>query len=104
MLKVREVDNYPKGTLDFWTDALARHFEAQGYVAHSKHCFSTAAGLPGCTLDFLLPYGTDDWVFSETLFVVEDTIALVEVAGPFVRYKPIAENLKRALVSSKPDL
>ncbi len=104
MLKVREVENYPEGTLDFWTDAFTRHFEAQGYVAHAEHCFSTTAGLPGCTLDFLLPHGADDWVFSETLFVIEDTIVLVEVAGPFARYQPVAENLKRALVTFEPDL
>ena len=41
MLKGREVDNYPRGELDFWTDALKRHLDARGYVLKSKTCFKT---------------------------------------------------------------
>ena len=43
--------------------------------------FETDKGLDGCTLEFMLPHGAEDWVLSETIFVVEDTVFLVETAG-----------------------
>jgi hypothetical protein len=80
MLKGREVENYPAADLPFWADAMQRHLEARGYAFKSKDCFATAAGLNGCTLDFVLPYGTEDWVLSETVFVVGERIVLLEAA------------------------
>jgi hypothetical protein len=89
MVKVREVENYPEASLDFWADAMGRHLEQQGYAHKSKECFTTASGIAGCRLDFLLPHGPEDWVLSETLFVSGDTVYLVEAAGPFERYAKV---------------
>jgi hypothetical protein len=96
MLKVRKTDNYPKATLGFWADAMNTHLQEQGYAAKSKQCFKTASGLDGCTLDFLVPHGAQDWVLSETLFVVDDDIYLVEVAGPYDRYAKIERQLAQS--------
>ncbi len=102
MLKGREVDNYPAAALPFWADALQRHLEARGYVFKAKDCFKTNAGLDGCTLDFVLPYGTEDWVMSETVFVVGDRIVLLEAAGPFERFAKVEPGLKTALKTFQP--
>jgi hypothetical protein len=93
MLKVRTVDNYPKAALGFWVDAMKGHLEEQGYASKSKDCFTTQAGLDGCTLDFVVPHGAVDWVMSETLFVVDDDIYVIEVAGPFDRYTKVEKQL-----------
>jgi hypothetical protein len=93
MLKARKTDNYPKAALAFWADAMSTHLQEQGYAAKSKLCFKTRRGLDGCTLDFLVPHGAQDWVLSETLFVVDDDIYLVEVAGPYDRYAPLEKQL-----------
>ena len=93
MLKVRKTDNYPKAALAFWADAMSTHLQEQGYAAKSKLCFKTASGLDGCTLDFLVPHGAQDWALSETLFVVDDDIYLVEVAGPYDRYAQVEKQL-----------
>jgi hypothetical protein len=89
MVKVRELENYPEASLEFWTDAMGRHLEQQGYAHKSKECFTSQAGVAGCRLDFLLPHGPEDWVLSETLFVAGDTVYLVEAAGPFDRYAKV---------------
>lgn len=102
MLKAREVENYPPADLPFWTDALQRHLEARGYTFRERNCFETKQGLDGCTLDFLLPYGAEDWVLSETLFVVGDRVVLLESAGPFERYQPIEQALKASLRTFDP--
>jgi hypothetical protein len=104
MLKAREVDNYPEASLDFWVDAMGRHLEKSGYVLKSKSCFKTQKGRDACTLDFLLPHGAEDWAFSETVFVVDDTIVLVEVAGPYERYAKVEKELAAALKTFEPNL
>jgi hypothetical protein len=98
----REVENYPEASLGFWTEALELHLAAQGYAAKSKTCFETAKGLPGCTVDVMLPHGAEDWVLSTTLFVVGERIVLVEAAAPFERFSPIEERLRAALATFDP--
>ena len=101
-LKAREVENYPRAELSFWKDALQRHLEKRGYLKKSENCFRTESGLDGCTLDFLLPYGAEDWVMSETIFVVDDRVVLVEVTGPYERFKPYEESIKKYLLTFNP--
>ncbi len=102
MLKAREVDNYPRGELEFWTSALKLHLDERGYVFKSETCFKTEGALDGCTLIFLLPHGAEDWVFGETVYVVDDTIYLIEVAGPFERYAKVADELTQAYKTFDP--
>jgi hypothetical protein len=102
MLKAREVDNYPEAPLAFWTDALTRHMLAQGYAKKGERCFRTREGRDGCTVDFLLPHGAEDWVMSETLFVVDDAIVIVEAAGPYDKYAPVEAELQKALETFSP--
>ncbi len=95
-LKAREVNNYPKATLSFWSDALKRHLSKRGYAFKSKQCFKTNAGLPGCTLDFVIPRGAEDWVFSETIFVQGERIVLIEAVGPYARFAPLEKRLRES--------
>ena len=104
MLKARQVDNYPEGDLDFWTDALERHLAERGYLMKSKDCFKTQTAKKACTLDFVLPYGTEDWAFSETVFIIGKKIVLVEAAGPFNRFAKVENELAAALMTFEPHL
>ena len=104
MLKAREVDNYPEASLEFWTDAVSQHLEAQGYLVQSEKCFKTQKGLDGCTVNFLLPHGAQDWVLSETMFVVDDKVVLVETAGPYDRFATIEKDLGEAVLTFNPNL
>lgn len=101
-VKAREVDNYPVADLPFWKDALERHLVARGYSLASKEDFRTEGGLPGATLDFVVPYGAEDWVLSETLFVVGDRVVLVEAAGPFPLFEPVRAELRASLRTFDP--
>ena len=102
MLKGREVDNYPKAKLPFWTDALRRHLEARGYTFRDEACFETAKKLDGCTLEFVLPWGAEDWAMAVTLYVVGERIILLESAGPFDRYTVVQPQLAKAFRSFDP--
>lgn len=102
MVKAREVENYPEASLEFWTDALGQHLESQGYLLESEDCFKTQKGLDGCTLDFMLPHGAEDWVLSATLFVVGDEVIVVEAAGPFERFSKVEEELEQAIKTFDP--
>lgn len=98
-IAAREVDNEPVADLPFWVDAMKRHLDKRGYALAAEDCFTTEAGQKGCTLDFVLPYGAEDWVMSETVFVYGDKVVLVEAAGPFPRFQAIAESYKKSLRS-----
>ncbi len=98
-VRSRTVKNYPKADLAFWADAMERHLVARGYLLHGKGCFKTANGRDGCTAEFVLPHGGEDWVLAETLFVHGEQIALVEATGPFDRYKKAAPSIAKALMS-----
>ncbi len=102
LLKAREVDNEPVATLPFWVDAMKRHLTARGYVFEHEQCFETQRRLPGCRLDFLLPHGAEDWVLSETVFVVGDRVVLVEAAGPYERFSKVRPALEAALTTFDP--
>ena len=103
LLKVREVENYPRGGLKYWVDAMRLHLTEQGYVVRSEECFETERKLEGCTLSFLAPLGAEDWVLNETLFVVDDTIYLLEAAGPAKRFSSVDEELKAAVKTFDPE-
>lgn len=96
-LRVRQLDNSPKATLSFWTEALAGHLKRRGYVQKSKRCFKTSHQLPGCTLNHMLATGTGEWVMSTTVFVIDDRIVLVEAVGPWQRWKPYQAQLAEAV-------
>lgn len=101
-LRGRNVRNYPKADLQFWADAMERHLVARGYLLHGKNCFKTAQGADGCTAEFVLPHGGEDWVLAETLYVYGDNVAVVEAAGPFDRYKKVAGAIAKALQGFEP--
>ncbi len=104
MLKARQTDNYPKGSLQFWTDAMEKHLIERGYLKKTKECFKTKNRQDGCTVTFVLPYGTEDWTFSQTIFVVNDVIVIVEAAGPFDRYQKVEAEISAALRTFEPNL
>ncbi len=99
----REVENYPRADLEFWTDALAGHLEERGYVLDSRECFETDADLAGCTLDFALPHGVEDWAFSTTLFVIDDEVIVLEAAAPYDRFAEIEEELDAMVRTFSPE-
>lgn len=93
----RTVDNEPVADLPFWVDAMKRHLDERGYALTSEQCFETQGGWDGCTLEFLLPYGAEDWVMSETVFVLGEKLLLIEATGPFERFAAVADDYKAAL-------
>lgn len=101
-LRSRETRNYPAADLAFWKDALARHLAARGYAPKADRCFKTKAGLDGCSAEFVVPHGAEDWVLSVTLFVVGERVVIVEAAGPFERWAKVEAGVAQALVTFVP--
>lgn len=101
-VKGRVVDNYPRGDLAFWSDAMKAHLDARGYVFKAKRCFKTKTALDGCTLDFVVARGSEDWWMSETIFVVDDRILLVEAAAPYESLAKLETSYAKALESFTP--
>lgn len=102
-LRGRKLENKPVADLGFWREAMKGHLEKRGYVFQGERCFKTGAGLDGCTLDFVVPYGAEDWVQSETVFVRGEDLMLVEVVGPYDRYTAQKPALQKALETFRPE-
>lgn len=128
-LKVRRVDNDPRGDLPFWMDAMARHLDQRGYVrlpatlgkdatpprprleregdvteakVAAPRCFDTVAGLRGCQATWLVPRQGEDWVMTVAVYVRGDDIYLVEGAGPWQAWRPRHDDVSAALRSFRP--
>lgn len=101
-LRGRLLENKPIADLGFWREAMKGHLEKRGFVFQGERCFKTERGLDGCTLDFVVPYGAEDWVQSETIFVQGDDLMLLEVVGPYDRYTPQKPALQAALLTFRP--
>ena len=102
-LQGRRVENKPVANLAFWQDALKEHLEKRGYTFQTADCFQTKLGLDGCTLEFAVPSGAEDWTQSETIFVQGDDVLLIEAAGPYERYAPRRAGITQALRSFDPN-
>jgi hypothetical protein len=98
-VRARRVANYPKADLPFWLDAMDRHLVSRGYLSRGRSCFKTASGADGCTAEYVVPQGAEDWVMAETVLVDGDSLVLVEAAGPFARYQQVAAALAKAYPS-----
>ncbi len=101
-MKARDAKNYPKADLPFWVDALKRHLAARGYILKDDKCFQTTRGLNGCTEEFVLPLGAEDWTMSVTTFVVGDRVVIVEAAGPYERFAKVSAGVNAALRTFDP--
>jgi hypothetical protein len=102
LVKARQVENDPRADLDFWVEAMKKHLDERGYLLQKESCFDTTTGHKACTLNFALPHGAQDWIMSETVFVVGKRVVLVEAAAPFERFAAMEEELRQALLTFDP--
>ncbi len=103
VLRGREVENEPRATLAFWSQATQHHLERRGYKLQTKRAFRTAEGLDGERLDFLVPRGGEDWLFSVGLIVREARIYVLEAGGPWAQMHPLDAELQGVFASFRPE-
>ncbi|MEZ4227452.1 MAG: serine/threonine protein kinase [Polyangiaceae bacterium] len=82
VIGVREIDNEPKGTAEFWYRALENRLRDQGgYALLGSHDVTAKNGVKGKQLRFGHDEGSTPYLYVVTLFVTDDTLYLMEFGG-----------------------
>ncbi|MCA9600326.1 MAG: serine/threonine protein kinase [Myxococcales bacterium] len=98
VIAVREIDNDPKGTLDFWTRAIENRMRQRGgYALLSQADVKTKAGLAGKQLRFGHDEGGSPHLYTVTVFLTDSTIYLLESGGTKALMEKNAEQLEWAV-------
>lgn len=87
--KVRTVENYPLKDLGFWSRALKKHLEDEGYRFVAEKSFNTTTN-SGTLFEWGAPYGNEDYIYLTAILVEGKQIIIAEAAGEFslfVRYR-----------------
>ena len=103
MVIVRERENDPYGTLEFWSEALEREItEGRGYELVTKESLS-AGGVPGQVLEFKGAYQEKIYLYHVALFATEDSIVTVETVALEEQQERHKETLAKTIRSLKID-
>lgn len=98
VVRTRSVANEPAQTLSFWAELLERHLTDSGYLLIERSEFSTDDNT-GVVLEWLAPVREDDWIFLTAIVVRDDTIAIVEAAGPTHLFEEYRNDIHQSLSS-----
>lgn len=98
VIAVRELDNDPRGDLDFWTVAVDARLR-RTYTAQSAHEVESDAGLPGRQIRYRAVRGGRPHVYWATVFVDRDRVLLVEAGGDEAFFAESREAVERAVLS-----
>jgi len=98
--KVRFVKNYPEKDLDFWSRALKKQLEQEGYRFIKEQSF-TSGKKPGLILEWGAPYGTDDFIYLTAISVSGKTIIIAEAAAEFKLFTRYRDAVVKSLTTIK---
>ena len=82
VLAVREIENDPKGELDFWSEAIENSLRNQaGYALLNKEELKTNQGYEGVQLRLGLDNAGKPHEYNVAIFVTDDHVFLVQAGG-----------------------
>ncbi len=99
---LRQVDNEPPQSLEFWGAALERHMAEAGYLLVDQERFVAVAG-SGIAFEWTAPVGEEDWLYLVAIVVAGDRILIAEAAGSVDRYRAYREAVREALTTITAD-
>ena len=100
--RLRQVDNDPPQSLEFWGNALQRHLSDAGYLLVDQEGFVAPAG-SGLSFEWAAPVGEEDWLYLVAIVVTADHILIAEAAGSVDRYRLHRESVREALTTMSVD-
>lgn len=104
VLGVRELDNDPQGTLDFWTQAVRNRVrDLGGYELVRELGVRAASGQQGKQLQFAREHEGRPYVYWVTLFVTDDTIYVLEAGGVRESWQRDERRIREAIAGFRVD-
>ena len=80
VFRVKELENEPKASLNFWKEALSHKMKASGYIFIKESKLKIDSN-EAVQLEWGSFYNKSDYTYINTLVVKDDWIFVVEVAG-----------------------
>ena len=103
VLGTRALDNDPKGTLGFWSEAVERRLRSMGgYALLEKRAVTCLGGLAGTQLRFGHDEGATPHVYVVSIFVAEHHIFLLEAGGTKEQMERYAEAVDWSVRNFRP--
>ncbi|MBN1944814.1 MAG: hypothetical protein JW797_04020 [Bradymonadales bacterium] len=104
VIGVREIDNDPQGTLEFWEEALSNHLRlSEGYALLDSIEVQAATGQSGKQLRFGRDEGERPYHYWTTLFVTDDHIFIIEAGGQSETFEPMQGAISDAISTFRID-
>lgn len=98
VLAVRELDNEPKGTTQFWTDAVRNRLRAiRGYALLEEKDVKARSGETGHQLKLGRDEGSQSYDYWVTLFVTDAHVLVVEAGGRRDEFGRVRQALESAI-------
>lgn len=98
VLGVREVDNDPRGTLTFWTDAIRNRLRTvRGYALLDERQVKAASGHTGYQMLLGRDEGSQTYDYWVTVFVTDDQVLVVEAGGRREEFARVQSAVRRAI-------
>ena len=87
LYKVRTVKNYPFMELEFWGDSLKNQLIKEGYYLTDKKTDLKTDASEGYLFEWILPYGSDDYIYMTAILLSGRRIIIAESAAEHTIYK-----------------
>ncbi len=100
--RVRSVENEPRQTLSFWSEALKVHLERGGYALLEPRTIEAPMGAVSA-FEWVAPLGGADWIYLSALADSGGRIIIVEAAGPFDHFQRHRAAIFQSLESLSPE-
>ncbi len=98
VLGVREVENDPRGTLTFWTDAIRNRLRTvRGYALVEERPVKAASGQTGHQMLLGRDEGSQPYDYWVTVFVTDDEVLVVEAGGRREEFARVQHAVRRAI-------
>lgn len=100
VIAVRELDNDPEGSREFWVEAIKNRLRMNGGYAFVEEVEVTAAsGQSGTQLRFGRDQNGTPFTYWLTLFVGDDYLHIVEAGGRTELFESMAEQVAQTVAS-----
>jgi hypothetical protein len=99
LYRVRLFPNRPQKPLAFWGETLKNHLIKEGYRLNGDRLDFQASGTPGISFEWVVPYGSESYLYLTAVLVTGKRIVLAEAAGPYALFAQYRQSLRDSLQS-----
>jgi hypothetical protein len=99
LYRIRLFRNEPEKPLGFWGEALKNHLVQEGYRLNGEGRPFQAGETAGTAFEWVVPFGTESYLYLTAVLVNGRRIVVAEAAGPYALISRYRQGLLESLQS-----